>query len=210
MKKTTLILVSLLCSGVLTAQNLESQKVVSLKAGFSLTGFIISNIGDVTLNESDSFSIGSINTENSPAITGTFDYALTDMFSIGAMFSYQSFVGSATDYNAVVGGDSVSIPNVDFKLRRIYFGATPKIHWIQDNDRIDVYAGIRFGVVLWNNDINSGDKEFKALDQITIQRPVVGLVPIGVNVYFNEDFGANLETALGAPYVFSLGINYRF
>ena len=93
MKKILFISMSLLLTLGVTAQTEKGQMVVGANVGFSLTGGLIRT----ALNVSDS-TIGSFETSVTPAIAVNFDYAVSDKFSIGVLYSFQSFSGSVTDY----------------------------------------------------------------------------------------------------------------
>lgn len=210
MKKFYFSFVLLLVCTLAMAQNTEGDRVISLKAGFSTTGLAINNIDKVNIFDSDSFNIGSVNAEKNPAISATFDYAITDRFSLGGIFSTQSFTGNITDYKGVVNGDTFILNDINFKLNRMYLGVVPKLHWSANNDKVDFYSAVRVGFVFWVNKIDIDNDKFKALDSFKGGRPAVGAVPIGVNIYFTDSFGANAELSIGAPYIFSLGGCYKF
>jgi hypothetical protein len=210
MKRYGLVISLLLVSSVSFAQHKKDEKLVSLKLGFSTTGLLLNALGKVDLTSQDSFTIGNISTSSRPALSATFDYSLTDRLSLGGIFSHQVFSGTITDYAGVVRGKTIGIDQIDFKLKRTYLGVIPKIHWAINNEDLDIYSGIRLGFLLWTSDVNVNEQNFKALDAFKGGRLALGLVPIGATIYLNQDLGLNADISIGAPYVFSIGVNYRF
>jgi hypothetical protein len=214
MKKIILSTFILFALNTIQAQQLKGQKVASVKLGFSATGLMINAIGSGSNNSGsnggDVFTIEGVTTNKFPAISATFDYGITDMFSIGGLASYQAFSGTISNYIGIEGKDTISLPKIDFNLRRIYVGFIPKIHWKTENDNTDLYSAVRVGYVLWANHIEAQNNKIDALNNFNGGRPAIGIVPIGVNFYFNEYFGGNAELAIAAPYLLSIGACYRF
>ena len=210
MKKYYLFVSVLIIGSTSFAQHKKEQKLVSVRLGFSGTGLLIKAIGKADLFSKDSFSVGNISTSKRPAISAAFDFSLTDRLSLGGIFSHQVFSGEINDYKGVVGGKTFVINHIDFKLKRTYIGAIPKIHWAVKNEDFDFYSGVRVGYLLWTSDVNVNEHDFKALDAFKGGRIALGIVPLGANLYLNQNLGLNAEISVGAPYIFGIGINYRF
>ena len=210
MKKINLLLIALLVSGSLFAQNQSGEKVVSLNFGYSFTGGLIKALGDADVASTDSFGVNSIDVTTLPAISLAFDYGIGEVFSIGAMYSFQSFSGQINDYTWVDENFDTRTESIDFGLTRNNIVLLPRFHYKLDNDKIDLYSGLRLGYLFWGGEVESTDPNFDDFDAFAGGRPTFGLVPLGGRFYFNDNIGANFELALGAPYVASVGAQYRF
>mgnify|MGYP001563658455 CR=1 FL=1 len=209
MKRITQLSIILLFSIASMAQTQEGEKVVSVKMGFSATGALIKGIGNSSDLDLDSIGTGDVSVSGLPALSASFDYGFSENFSLGALISYQAFSGSVRDYK-FSNEDSFKVEDFNFNLKRIYLGIEPKLHWGGSNEKIDLYSGLRIGYILWVNNIETTDNNFDLFDRFNVGRPSVALVPLGGNIYFNEDTGANFEIAIGAPYLFSLGVQHKF
>jgi hypothetical protein len=209
MKKINLLLIALIFSGTLLAQNESGQKVVSLNFGYSLTGGVIKALGESEVS-SDSFGIGSVDVTTLPAISLAFDYGVGEVFSIGLMYSFQSFSGEVKDYTWVDENFETRTESIDFGLTRNNIVLLPRFHYRLDNERFDLYSGLRLGYLFWGGSVESTDPNFDEFSSFAGGRPTFGLVPLGGRVYFTDNIGANFEVALGAPYIASVGAQYRF
>ena len=81
--------------------------------------------------------------------------------------------------------------------------------WKPRDGKIELYSAARIGYVFWKNEINSADKSFELPQLLSLNRPSLGLVPIGGNIYFTEKTTVNFESAIAAPYVFRIGLQYH-
>jgi len=209
LKRITQLSIILLFSLASMAQTQEGEKVISLKIGFSATGGLIKGVGNNSDIDIDSLGTGDVSVSGLPALSASFDYGFSENFSLGALISYQEFTGSVRNYT-FSNADSFKLEDFSFNLKRIYLGIEPKLHWGGSNEKIDLYTGIRAGYILWSNNIETTDKNFDLFNRFNVGRPSVALVPLGGNFYFNEDTGANFEIAIGAPYLFTVGVQHKF
>ncbi|MEY2924658.1 MAG: hypothetical protein RLZZ337_1206, partial [Bacteroidota bacterium] len=88
MKKIQFLLLSVLLSTIAIAQNQENEKVIGLNAGLSWTAVIFNNLNAENINleiERANVSVGSFNAYAGPAVGLTFDYGITNVFSLGAL-----------------------------------------------------------------------------------------------------------------------------
>ncbi|PCJ66928.1 MAG: hypothetical protein COA58_05610 [Bacteroidetes bacterium] len=209
MKNITVIIILVFTSLYVNAQNQEAQNVIGVRAGFSVTGGFIKAAGKLEDNSLDTLQ-RETSTSNLPALSFTYDYGISDEFSVGLLTSIQTFNGSVKNYGFNTPNDTFIVENIDFTLRRIYVGIAPKYHWATSNEKVDLYSGIRLGYIIWVNNIETSDPNFDIFDKFNVGRPSFNLVPIGGNFYFDDNFGANFELAIGAPYIFSAGLQYKF
>jgi len=187
------------------AQKEAGQSVVTLGVGESLVGSIFSVA-------SSSTSGGSYSISHSPAILGMYDYGLSDRFSIGAAFSYQSFSTAYTNYsyyNSTTGGAYYG--SWTDKITRINYAVRALFHF-GDNENFDPYFGLRLGFTNWSASTTNPDPNY-ATDNgfgVTIKGAIAPQVVFGVRYFFTPLIGVNLEAAIGSPYYASAGVNFKF
>lgn len=213
MKKIIFPLALVLISFTTWAQNASGEKVVSLNFGYSLTGGLINALdndegSDFTVD--DSLGLNGVNVNTLPAISVAFDYGIGEVFSLGVMYSLQSFSGSVDQYSWVNSDGVRRSESLDISLIRNSVAILPRFHYKLGNENIDLYSGLRVGFLFWTNNIESTDPNFNEFGDFTGGRPSVAIVPLGGRFYFTDEFGANFEIALGAPYIASVGAQYRF
>jgi len=199
-KLTPLFLAALFVIAGTTAksQNLQGQTVFNFNLGYSLTGDLIKGLFDEGTNSTIKVS---------PVIILGADYGLSEKFSIGASFTTQGMKGTITDNWWYDDNDSLITENFDFKIRRSHIAIIPKYHYTSDNDKLDIYSGLRLGFVMWSYKDDSNDPTFTAFDDLK-GRVTVGFTT-GMRYYFTDNIGANVDLNLGAPYVVSFGLNYK-
>lgn len=185
--------------------NEKGSKVVGLGFGVSITGVFIN--GSV---ETDSVKyIG----DSRLALNASYDFYITNRFSIGVQASNQHFKVNVKEWIFInEAGLGRTVQNVNSKMNRMYLGARMLMHY-KNNAKIDVYSGIRLGLVHWTNKMNTNDaefiKEFESNFPI-FTRPALGITAIGARVKITPEFSGNLELNLGVPHLFSIGASYRF
>ncbi|MGB0850827.1 MAG: hypothetical protein ACPGTP_06240 [Bacteroidia bacterium] len=205
MKKYVLLLAALSLYLSSYSQTSSGEKVIGVHTGFSLTGVTFKGVGSLLSDSSN----GQYEFSNLPAIAFSFDYGVSDQFSLGLLVSSQQFKGNIRGRTFRGLDDSLRIESFDFQLNRIYIGLSSKYHWPNQNEQLDLYSGLRGGFVFWSNEINTQDPFFDVLEEFSGGRPTLAVVPIGGNYYFTDSFGANFELALGAPHVVSLGLQLK-
>ncbi|MCB9252541.1 MAG: hypothetical protein H6605_08730 [Flavobacteriales bacterium] len=187
------------------AQNVKGQTVFTLDYGFvNFTKVAIIAAWDL---EEDATVKGA-----GPIVLGA-DYGLLDRLSVGVQFTTQGIKGTITDYNYVDAQNKIVFETFDYKLRRSQISVIPKFHYLVDNDKVDLYSGLRIGYLIWNKKFDSTDPDFPDSYAYSINdftsRPTVGIVAFGSRFYFTENFGANVEINIGAPYVICGGVVYK-
>jgi hypothetical protein len=187
------------------AQKKKGQSTVTVGVGESIAGAIVSTYEKAVVAAINVFD-PSINAKSTsiPAIFGSYDYSLTDIFSLGLAGSYQSWKVSIPAYNdgtTAYGASSLNITRTNFALR-------PLFHFGKNED-LDMYAGLRLGYTMWSTKITS-------TDPIVIGtgfghgNAIAPAALFGLRYFFTKNIGANFEISLGAPYAVALGVNARF
>ncbi len=215
MKKISWIILCILVSSTLRAQKKNTQAkvkplkvdekgkaVAAINVGLSATGVFYEAL------ERDTVTI-KYTTSVKPALQGTLDYFLSNKVTIGFFFSVQSFRIDISHWEF----DSTnhrSVDDLQAKLRRSYIGGKLLYHF-KNTEKIDIYSGIRVGVLFWNKKLPSTDPNFVTSlnnEFLMINRPSIGIVPIGIRVKFAPQIAANLELNACAPHIFSFGVSY--
>jgi hypothetical protein len=187
------------------AQRDAGEKVFGLHLGGSLTGVFINASGS---NMKDSGSVSSFSQNSRPMIALTFDAGLSERWSLGILIANQSFSGTFFDYTYTRLDGTAVTETVTYKMNRNNISFAPKFHYNLKSDKLDMYLGLRFGFVFWNNDFKTTQSDFNPFG-LVFGRPNLGLVPFGMRFYANENFGGTFELALGAPYIISIGAQYK-
>lgn len=188
------------------SQTEKGQTVISASYGFSAVRGVVKTLWLADLIEASVNGIGT-------AAAGV-DYGLTNKFSIGANYATQSISGTATNVDWFLFSDTSNhIETFNYAMRRTHISITPKIHYITDNEKLDIYSGLRIGYVIWNKKFESKDPGFPEnynLAMNTLKNRVsVGIIALGARYYFNPNFGASIELNVGPPYIFSIGAVYK-
>ncbi|GAB4130818.1 MAG: hypothetical protein Fur0041_00420 [Bacteroidia bacterium] len=187
-----------LAPGKALAQKYQGQMNVTAGASFSLTGLFINTI----MNGVD--NVTGVSTRSTPGLNGMLDYGVTDRFSIGAAYHYQSFRADFTSYTndsgVVMNGDwYASITRQNIGLRTLFhFG---------DNDDLDTYAGARFGYTFWSAKTNATGS---GIDKNTATSRLWPQALFGMRYFFTPNIGVNVEFSVGPPYYMMFGLNARF
>ena len=212
MKKITLLITILSVAFFSYGQTKSGEKVASINLGYSLTGGLINALDEADTDDisSDSFGLNGLNVNSLPAISLAFDYGIGEVFSMGIMYSIQSFSGSIDQYTWINNQGETRSESIDVGLTRNNLAILPRFHWRMQSENVDIYSGLRVGFLFWTGEVESSDPNFDDFDTFSGGRPTVGLVPIGGRFYFTDEFGANFELAIGAPYIASIGAQYRF
>jgi hypothetical protein len=162
---------------------------------------------DVAHTNNDSLLISSLR-DSRVALQTTYDYALNNRFSVGIAFSNQGFSENNTAYY-YQSFDSIGVPQQDYttKINRNNIAIRFLWHYVQ-NERFDIYAGLRYGVTVTNykNDFFNLNTKSKTTttDWSSIQ------LALGWRYYITDNIGLSAEAALGKPHYLSVGANYRF
>ncbi len=176
--------------------------ILGLHAGLSLTGLLYEALSSDT--------IGKVyNTSVKPAIQFTWDHFINNKISVGLFGSVQPFRVDISSWKF----DTLQpkeIVDLQAKMRRVYIGGKALYHF-KNTSKVDIYSGIRAGVLFWNNKLPSTDPAFVSDfndDFPRLNRPSIGLIPIGFRIKLHPQFAANIEINASAPHLLSFGACY--
>lgn len=188
------------------AQREKNQLVVTAGAGYSIgMAFLkgVLNTGLATAGLSD--------VKATPVINGMVDFGITDVFSLGAAYSYNNF-GWTDSYTSLDTATSTPIVNYgDVSLARHNVAGRALFHFGQ-SDKTDMYAGARLGTSIWKAKYayvsTSGETAGSEFDMPTGLLSVQAL--FGFRTYFNDFLGVNLEVGIGtSPYFVAGGLVFK-
>ncbi len=197
------LLISLLLLFLFTtfsqAQTKKGQFAISGNMGVSLLAFKWQNITALPIDGNAA-----------PAFQGLVDYALLDKLSIGGAFSYQNVTAIDYDYDYVNTSGKKVVEDVQVSVTLMNFSYRILFHYL-DNDKIDLYSGIRMGLNYYQNSNSSNDLNYHVdqtnmFNEFGFAPQVIGL---GMRMYIFEDLAVNTEIAIGYPSFFSFGLTYR-
>jgi hypothetical protein len=184
------------------AQNSEGTSVATVGLGYSL----VNNLFNVALDTYPEVEVSSV-----PTIALSYDYGLTDNFSIGIAGAYQSVSGEFE--NTYLDGNQVSrTETAKATLSRMNIAVRPLFHY-GNSDKLDMYSGLRVGYLIRTLDVDSHDPDadvVRELDTFVGNRLAIGLVPFGFRYFFTDNIGLNMDLQIGTPYVVSGGVAFQF
>ena len=145
-----------------------------------------------------------------PVFAGTYDFGISDRFSLGLAYTYQHFIIDYDTYhgNDVDGNGIMYYGNFSDQFTRQSIGLRPCFHFV-DNDDLDISFGARFSYVFWKyttirTDLNNNEV-FESL-----KSPFKIQAVLRTTYFFTDYFGANLEFAIGPTYFVLGGLAFRF
>lgn len=195
------VILTALTPGKAIAQKYQGQMNATAGASFSLTGLFVNAVLDAV------DGAGGVNTSSLPGLNVMFDYGVSDRFSVGGAYYYQSFTSNFSSY---VDTNGVT-QNGDFKVALVRQNPAVRLLFhFGDNDDLDTYAGARIGYTLWSvrSDVPANSGADFDVDAVRSAIRPQGL--FGMRYFFTENIGANVELAVGAPYFMMIGLNARF
>jgi len=194
MKKILLGLgvVALLSTTSVQAQNEKGQMAISVGAGQSLFGNFFSSFDDV---------------KTTPVINGMFDFAVSDVVSMGLGLSFQSSAYNDT-WSYFDANNNMITEDITLTTTKINAGVRINFHYARGIDNLDMYSGMRIGYSNWSFKNDSSDPLYDAGLSITI--PVaMQIVPFAMRYYFTDMIGLHLETGLIGPYFIAGGVSLK-
>lgn len=197
MKKILLGLgvVALLSTTSVQAQNEKGQMAISVGAGQSLLGSIY--------NSAEFENVKVI-----PVINGMFDFAVSDVVSMGIGLSYQSI---STDVNSFYLDPTTNTyidETVTESLNKLNVGVRMNFHYARGIDGLDMFSGFRLGYTNWGVSSTSSDPNY--VESVSFNMPfALQLVPVAVRYYFTDMIGIHLETGIIGPYMIAGGISLK-
>lgn len=138
-----------------------------------------------------------------PVMMLSYDYLVTQRFSMGGLFGYQQLHIHSTD--------SLKKLFEAGNVNRFYLGFRGLWHFAK-NEKVDLYAGFKLGALVFKTGkIEKGHTQKSEIESKNNRgRMAVGLIPIGARFYLSNQIGINIETSIGSPAFMCAGINYRF
>lgn len=190
-----------------SAQNAKGQSTITGGVGFSLAGMIFSTIK----NAANDVPGSNIELKSTPGMLLNYDYGLADKFSVGLAFSYQQFKLEYTDMEYTNSAGYTDTASWDDKVSRMNVAIRPLFHF-GNNPDLDIYAGARIGFTRWAANSSHPDPTYNFDDAWgnSFSSRVRVQTLFGLRYFFTPSIGFNSEFAIGAPYFFMMGINYRF
>lgn len=180
-------------------------KIIGVHAGISLTGLAY----EVLERNDDTVQY---TTSVKPAFQITYDYFYSNKITVGLFGSVQPFRVDISNWQY---GDTLNpknIENLQAKMHRFYLGGKILYHF-KNTEKIDIYSGVRGGILFWKKKLPSTDPAFVSSfeDEILMMnRPALGIIPLGFRIKFTPQFAANIEFNASAPHLFSFGGSYTF
>ena len=154
------------------------------------------------------FSDFNLDYRSTPSLQGSVDYFFTDNFSLGFTAATQYHTLEINDFG-VEELDTI-VDDLKFGLRRNNCGVRALYNYLNE-DRYTLYFGLKLGVSQYNLKTSGIDPIL--IDQLSLVNMFAlsaQLTIFGARVYLYENFGLNMELAIGSPYYFALGAQYRF
>lgn len=175
------------------AQNTDYRNNFYIGGAFSLYG-VYNSV--TSLQQDSSTTTGDITWKShgssKPAIQLTYDFALSNKFSVGLAYSYQRFILDVPDF-------------VYLDSKRNNIAVRFLWHYVQ-NERLDMYAAARLGMTYWNENY---DYTYDPNDMIEKRKLIAPQLALGTRYYITPNIGLSIEAAFGAPHYLSFGANYR-
>lgn len=209
MKKSTLFTL-LFVVGLMSfaqAQNEDYRLNVGLSGNYTLTGFVLNSIIETAEAASDG-----IDKKSFPSVQLTADYGLTNWFSVGLAASYQKIGFEATGNTFTDENGMTQTENYEYDFTRTSVALRPLFHFA-NNDRLDMYSGLRIGLFRAESTTTSNDPNFDANNGVEfedVNTLTVSLVAYGIRYYITENIGIGWELNIGRPYVSNFSVNARF
>lgn len=209
MKKGSFIIAVavMLLAGIITpkqvsAQKYQGQSVVTGGVGFSVVGLFFGLVENGLDAGTD------IRSTKTPVLIGAYDYGISDRFSVGIAYSYQSLTLKYDNYTDMNG--NLVLGSFTDRLARQNFGLRPLFHF-GDNDDLDIYAGLRLSFMRWSYTTDRPDlADNFATELLGGASPIKVQGLFGMRYFFTENLGFNTELAIGPSYFAMIGINARF
>ncbi len=191
MRKLVYLVVLLLSVWGLKAQQLEQGNSL-INLGVGMGSYIGSGSGYKT---------------TLPPLEVSYEYLVNDNISVGGFFAMtkSEFNYSFPD----LGGGSSSPQNFKFNYSYMMFGAIGNYHFV-NNDKFDVYGGVRIGYNKVNVDYSSDDATTDSLLK-SINLDSSGMLfgaQVGGRYFFTDNLAVNMEVGYGLA-IAKLGLTFK-
>ena len=199
-----LTIISIMCLTASAQRAKES--VIGLNVGGSVTGALFRVAKQFT--DSDSTVSNLLASSALPPLSISYDYGVSDHFTIGALASGQHLTATVNEVNIDLL-DTLLLSEVNAKFNRFYIGLVPRYQYKINSEMLALYSAARVGFVFWSSNVNLDNVAFDDIRGFGVGRPALSIVLLGGRYFFNDNFGLNFELASGAPYLASIGLNYK-
>ena len=179
---------------------------VNLNGSASTWGFLFKIDGKLKL-KSDSLGYTGTST---PAVQLAYDYNFTKNISLGIIGSTQR-MGMKVNYLTFKNSEDIPVRynNINITIKRRYIGLRFNYHFI-NNEQHDLYAGARFGAVLWKIEPSVTNSDLDKKLGAAFPGTMFPSLAFGYKYKIKERVGLGIELSLGIPQLFAYGIDYRF
>lgn len=187
------------------AQTTSGESVITSDIGFSVVGAALKTFVDGK-SFKDSFDRVTVGINSKPAVVLSYDYGLSDMWSIGMVASSQQLYGDL-DY-AYTLNNELREGVVPYTMRRNNISFSTKVHY-GGNERVDFYSGLRVGMIFWGINIDTNDDRLDVLTKFTFTRPNFSFTALGGRAYLTDHIACHFEFNLGAPNLVGAGLSVK-
>ena len=187
------------------AQSNEGEVVISAGVGWGILHGLLTALGEGA-------DQAGIENKAVPPIFAHIDYGINEGFSIGGAYTVAQYTFGDTWIDSTTTPGNSTIENVELQIRRTNIAVRPLFHF-GNGETMDLYAGPRIGVTMWNTEVTGSnldpaDQDYDGLGDGT-NFAVQAL--FGARAYITDNIGANFEVGLGtAPYFVAFGLAARF
>ncbi len=182
------------------AQKKEKPQVVAISFGASLAASVMMDTSNFFADIP--YQPGSFSRNGTPVFMASYDKRLERRWSLGAAISYQHFNISSSDTINSFIAETANVNRIHVNIRSL-------VHYGK-KEKVDFYSGFKLGYFVQTVKDRTGTPYYNAMQNLAINRVTLGLVPIGIRWFVNEDFGINFETSFGRATALQIGANYRW
>lgn len=198
MKKSLFLIVALLGSFALQAQQAKGEHVIHAGVGNGLFGMLyaIDFDNDVSTNKSSTLAFS----------TG-YDYGINRRFSVGATVGWQAVGQEFEDVTVEFQDEEYHIEYFKYDIKRTSVGVRGLVHFGR-SDRVDMYTGMRAALNIYDVSANATEYDFLDVGQ-DINTFGYQFIPFGARFYFTDQIGAHVEVGFGAPHITTAGLTLK-
>ncbi|HRZ42801.1 MAG TPA: hypothetical protein P5228_08895 [Bacteroidales bacterium] len=190
------------------AQFSDGKATAGINVGASLISMLFRAV--------DLSETGTFETSATPPVQLSFDYKVGRKFSVGAAFSFSHISADYNDPTLTPVTDTM-LQNFSLTLNRISFAARG-LWYYTDNDKLDLYSGLRVGLNMWPLKLSSTDPDIDVADANPFSEglfanpvyPAFQFIVFGGTAFVTDNIGINWELCAGQPYFAAIGARYRF
>ena len=176
------------------AQRQAGEQILTAGVGLSIWNILMGAVSD------------SLSTSSTPTFHATYDYGLTQTFSLGGGIGYNSFSFINPNYSYVNSSGVIVYESISVKYSRINIGIRPLYHWGK-KENFEWFTGLRMGYGFWTAKLETTDPFY---DDDYFQKDLYEIqLLFGSRAYFSEYLSVTFDVGLGSPYFASLGLSLK-